>query len=222
MLFRSERLPVNVYMAADFIKSAVQAAEDMQGIDSVVFCGDGAEKFGPLIQDEKAVRGKVQVSADAARVQDAICTARAAAEAVSCKYSEAEPKYIQKPEAERKLEARNMVFKKREAEGIFGLGNCDNAGISSEGVTVDIGDFAICNDEEQIFELPPENEVISYRRAVFQDIEAMAALDALCFGRAWSAASYEAELGSNKVITYVLAENEAADQIGRASCRERV
>ena len=26
-----ERLPVNVYMAADFIKLAVQAAEDMQG-----------------------------------------------------------------------------------------------------------------------------------------------------------------------------------------------
>lgn len=114
------------------------------------------------------------------------------------------------------MEARNMVFKKREAEGIFGLGNCDNAGISSEGVTVDIGDFATRKDEEQIFELSPENEVISYRRAVFQDIEAMAALDALCFGRAWSAASYEAELGGDKVITYVLAENEAGNVVGLA------
>ena len=120
--------------------------------------------------------------------QDAVFIAEAAAKGVKLvNYSELEAIYLQRPEAERKLKANQLGLKKK-----------------------------ISDKEEEIKELPSEDEKITYRIANLEDIAALSDLDKVCFERSWSKASYEEELCGKKDSLYAVAENEVGEIIGLA------
>ena len=100
---------------------------------------------------------------------------------------EIRPVYLRKSEAERKREEkRTEKAKKQEVR------------------------------EEPVFELPPADEAISYRRASARDAEAAAALDALCFRTPWSRTAFDGELDGSKDTIYIAAENSRGELIGFA------
>lgn len=94
-----------------------------------------------------------------------------------CRYDEAEPIYLQRPEAERKFKLNEIRLKNKIME-------------------------------EPLKELPPEDEKINYRIAVYEDCEKMAELDSECFKKGWSVHSYRRELDGSKNSLYIIAENE--------------
>lgn len=57
---------------------------------------------------------------------------------------------------------------------------------------------------------------IQIRMATPGDIEAMTALDAICFTSPWSRASFEAELTTNRLAWYLVAEDQTGKLIGYA------
>ncbi len=116
-----------------------------------------------------------------------MAVAKAAAGKI-CTYNEIKPVYLRKSEAERKLE------EKRETERAA----------------------ARKAAEETIFELPPEDEEITYRNADERDAEELAKLDALCFKTAWSTESFDGELDPAKNSVYRVAVNSQGSIIGFA------
>ncbi len=116
-----------------------------------------------------------------------MAVAKAAAGKI-CTYNEIKPVYLRKSEAERKLE------EKRETE---------RAAVRKAA-------------EETIFELPPEDEEITYRNADERDAEELAKLDALCFKTAWSTESFDGELDPAKNSVYRVAVNSQGSIIGFA------
>lgn len=116
-----------------------------------------------------------------------MAVAKAAAGKI-CTYNEIKPVYLRKSEAERKME------EKRETERAA----------------------ARKTAEETIFELPPEDEEITYRNADERDAEELAKLDALCFKTAWSTESFDGELDPAKNSVYRVAVNSQGSIIGFA------
>ena len=205
----------DVRPAEEFIEAAVLEAIRSSEIDHVYFCGDGAGRYSEKIQAaaKSAAESGVKVIAAAPReaheeqeasnrkeetelpvlsaYRRAEATARMAfrmAEAgLTVTYDEIEPVYLRKSEAERKLEAKELGKKKKASE-----------------------------KEEVIFEMPPADEQISYRRADEQDAAAFARLDSLCFKSAWKESSFHGELDSGKNAVYIAAENSKKEVIGFA------
>ena len=185
-----QKLDADVYEVTAFVENAVLAAIQLS-IEKIVFCGDGAEKYKEYVDiASEKFTGKVEVlKADGRTVcQDAVFIAEAAAKGVKLvNYSELEAIYLQRPEAERKLKANQLGLKKK-----------------------------ISDNEEEIKELPSEDEKITYRIANLEDIAALSDLDKVCFERSWSKASYEEELCGKKDSLYAVAENEVGEIIGLA------
>ena len=110
-----------------------------------------------------------------------------AEEGLTVTYGTIEPVYLRKSEAERKLEAKELGKKKNDSQ-----------------------------KEEIVFEMPPKDERITYRRAEEKDAAAFARLDGLCFRNAWKETSFDGELSSEKNAVYFAAENSKNEVVGFA------
>lgn len=187
---------------SDFVKDTVAYAGEQEKIEKIIFCGDCAEKFRDLIEAAAGVRpaseniGQTSASGVSVEISEPAPEVRAEAlaemalqmtsEGLTVTYQTIKPVYLRKSEAERKLEAKELGKKKKPKE------------------------------EQVIFELPPEDEEITYRRASSGDAEKMTELDRLCFKTAWSLSSFQGELDGGKNTIYTVAENSRGELIGFA------
>lgn len=185
-----QELDTGVYEVKDFVEKVCSVATELS-LRKIIFCGDGTDKYIEFIY---AIRERFAGDAEVMKAdgrticQDAVFIAEASAKGVKViKYNELEPVYLQRPEAERKLYAKQSGLKKKKSD-----------------------------KEEEIKELPPEDEKVSFRIASLDDIAALSDLDSICFKRSWSKASYEEELDAKKDSVYAVAENEAGSIIGLA------
>ena len=183
-------LPENIYAAEEFIEKARTLAFGDQQAARLLFCGDGAEQHRNLIRRETTAE---IVPEDRNSYEIYAAAAAKMALHLACSgsltsYREIRPAYLRKSEAERKLEAKELGEKKK----------------------------ARRQEQTVIFELPPEDEEISYRRAGREDAAAMAKLDALCFSRSWSEAAFLGEFQTTAGSFYVIAENGEGKPVGFA------
>ncbi len=183
-------LPENIYAAEEFIEKARTLAFGDQQAARLLFCGDGAEQHRNLIRRETTAE---IVPEDRNSYEIYAAAAAKMALHLACSgsltsYREIRPAYLRKSEAERKLEAKELGKKKK----------------------------ARRQEQTVIFELPPEDEEISYRRAGREDAAAMAKLDALCFSRSWSEAAFLGEFQTTAGSFYVIAENGEGKPVGFA------
>ncbi len=186
----------DVWPAEEFIQAAVSEAVRSDSVENVVFCGDAAEKY--LEEIDKAVhraeKSNVKVTFLDQREFDSVRAAavaqmarRMAEEGLTVTYDAIEPVYLRKSEAERKLEAKELGKKKKDER-----------------------------KEEIVFEMPPADETITYRKAKLQDGSAFAGLDRLCFRNEWNEAAFNGELDGGKNAVYIAAENSKGEIVGFA------
>ncbi len=208
-----------------FVRKAAKLGLGDKEAERICFCADGAERYRDLIVQELTAAGIGEIYTDirmearggergkaagAGRDPEGkispssvifsgetrgLSYAEAAAEMAFGMASadktvscyDIHPVYLRKSEAERKLEAKELGKKKKKAE-----------------------------EKEVIFEMPPENETITYRRAEKEDAGRMARLDALCFSHEWSEAAFLGEFGAGDRNFYVIAENGEKETVGFA------
>ena len=182
-------LPEGVYDAEEFIGKASELALGDSRAERLLFCGNGAERHRALIRGETA-----RIVPDNGKTHE-LYAAAAAETALSLarlgrltSYEEIRPVYLRKSEAERKLAAKELGKKKKAQK----------------------------REEPVIFELPPEDEEISYRRAGIEDAAGMAELDALCFSHPWSETAFLGEFQAAAGSFYVIAENGEGKPVGFA------
>ena len=230
-------MPEGLYDAVALIGSAAEAAGRESGIREICFCGDGAARYAEEIlraEDRRKAAGgglpALRLSASAT-VEFAGTAAAAATEETSgtaetavsveetaamagpessaaesyaaavaqmalhmaslgetVSYREIQPVYLRKSEAERKLAAKELGKKKHSAS----------------------------KQEVVIFEMPPEDETITFRRVSVSDAAELAKLDALCFSNPWSEASFAGEFDGSRESFYMAAENSRREIIGFA------
>lgn len=197
-----EIIPQGIYPAGEFVEKCLGMAADLSEIKSVEFFGNGVDRYSEEIasrlalgqaDDDKAeeygdyaARKRsytVSFAPPERRYQSAAQTALAGRDMEPCHYSRAEAVYLGRTEAEKKLEAHELGVKKSKK-----------------------------TEEEEIMELPPEDEKITYRRATAEDAAAFAELDGTCFAKGWSENSFVDELEADSC--FVAAENEAGRVIG--------
>ncbi len=171
----------------EFVSMILQDTGGESGTEKIIFCGDGAQRYASGAA-ERQERCTVCDPEPVSRARAAALLAlRMIRVGQTTSCEEIRPVYLRKSEAERKREEkRTEKAKKQEVQ------------------------------EEPVFELPPADEAISYRRASERDAEAAAALDALCFRTPWSRKAFDGELDGSKDTIYIAAENSRGELIGFA------
>jgi len=186
-----ESIAADAYKVEEFVQHCFEYAKE-KGITEVVFYGNGCDSYRAVIDRVSAVSKDVScvLADESIRYQDAsyiaILGAKIAEAGGACGYNEVQPVYLRKAEAERKLAAKQLGVKKKDKE------------------------------PQVMVELPPVDEVIGYRFAEVKDIPAFAKLDAVCFSRPWSEASFEGDMTGPRGSVYVAAENSKSEVIGFA------
>lgn len=71
-------------------------------------------------------------------------------------------------------------------------------------------------DPGPILEMPPEDGAIHYRMLDAEDLDALTALDKLCFAKAWSRADFEGDLAGSRKAVYAGAFNSRGELTGFA------
>ncbi len=185
-------IEADCYKVDEFLAQVYEMAKE-KDIHRVVFYGNGCDSYSSSITKAQKVAGaeiKTEISQQNLRYQDAsfvaILGAELAKAGVIFTYNEVKPIYLRKAEAERKLAANLLGVKKKDKE------------------------------PQIITELPPVDEVITYRFACVEDIQALAKLDALCFAKPWSENSFKGDMSGAGGFVYVVAENSKSEIIGFA------
>lgn len=194
----SEAVKAGAYDVEEFLKFVCGAAKKAN-VQLVRLYGDGTDAYASQIADASAASGvEFKPVLRESRYQSAenvLKMALAMAErGETCSYNDVKPDYMRKSEAERKLEAgqlgkktgKKKVLKKAQPVAENGM------------------------------DIPAADEPVTYRAAGESDIKAFAALDARCFGHAWSEASFKGELDGSKKSFYAAAENSKGELIGFA------
>ena len=187
-----EVIKADAHKVADFVAAAFGYAAE-HNISSVVFYGNGCDSYKNFIDKAAADAGdgiKCIIADEKSRYQDAafiaVLGAQLADAGSACSYNDVKPVYLRKAEAERKLAANQLGIKKKDKE------------------------------PQVMVELPSVDEVIVYRMATVEDIPAFAKLDAICFARPWSEASFEGDMTGPRGCVYVAAENSKGEVMGFA------
>lgn len=194
----SEAVKAGAYDVEEFLKLACTAAKK-ENAQFIKLYGDGPDAYAAAADEASAASGvEFELALRASRYQSAenvLKMARVMAEkGATCSYNDVKPEYMRKSEAERKLEA-----------GQLGKKTGKKKVLKKAQPTIDSS-----------MEIPAADEPVTYRKAGESDIKAFAALDARCFGHAWSEASFKGELDGSKKSFYVAAENSKGELIGFA------
>ncbi len=135
---------------------------------------------------------------------------------MTCSYNDLKPVYLRKSEAERKLEEKNAAKREAAERGASKRAAREAARDAAREAAKNDDDSRKAAAQEIIFELPPEDEKITYRNVDERDSEELAKLDSLCFGTAWSKESFDGELDPSKNSIYRAAINSKGKIIGFA------
>ncbi len=189
----SQEVGQDAYAVEEFLDLAVKAAESA-GIKIIRCFGDGTDSYNQAVSEAaRAARAKdmiVTVAEKAGRYQDAEYIAGLAAEMAKtgelCGYNEAQPVYLRKAEAERKLLAGKLRRKKEPEK------------------------------QEPVYEIPPADENITYKIIDGSYISELAKLDALCFSNPWSEESFAGDINGARSFIYCGAFNSRKELIGFA------
>lgn len=188
----SQEVVQDAYAVEAFLKLAVKAAESA-GIKLIKVFGDGADSYSHAVSEAAKAAGErviITLAEKAERYQDAEYVARLAAEMAKagelCGYNEAQPVYLKKAEAERKLLAGKLRRKKENEK------------------------------QEPVYEFPPEDEKIIFKMLDKSFISELAKLDALCFSNPWNETAFAGDINGSRSFIYCGAFNSKQELIGFA------
>ncbi len=184
-----QQVTAGAYDVKEFLELVSRRAAD--GISRIIFCGDGAEAYADAVAAAD-LGGAVKVFAEGeASVQNAAAVLKAGLilreKGGLCGYNEAAPVYFRKAEAEQKRESGKLGLKKR-----------------------------MKKESGPVLELPPTDGEIVYRMIGMDQIDALTALDSLCFTRPWNRAAFESDLQGSRKSAYAGAFNSRGELIGFA------